>query len=783
MLCDFVAGWRAEIEALFARAEIASLKVHAAASPTRRCRRAADARDAVSGLDDVLGTEISVRAEAYPHEFVVLSGRQGASGAADGSPCPDEPGRWGQALDRLSEPLDPSESVRVSMIVPAFEKLWLTAGAVHGVLPDASGVGVEVLVAEDHSQDGTAVLPSAPRTERLRLVRQEQNLGFLGSCKAATEQAGGECLLFLSNDVIGPLGLLEGPLQATADPAACVAGARLLQLDGRLWEAGYRVLYTPFATVVPTERRSHVDDLDSGVKQHQQLYPCVIAEPWQHRLSERGLPPDRPAEYMSRHELGRTVLLIDHLTPTRDPDSGSIDTVNHMRMLRELGGHMVFWFWLAPLYSRAYCTRRYSKALQRDGIERLFRPWEDLEDWLRHNVDRVDLVVVCRVSMARKALPFVEASGFRAPPLFDTCELRFLRPRRPAKRHGDEKALAATPEKNPTELDSMARSSVALVCGSAEQRLPQEMVPNVEVVRFPLPHSVRDDAPSPGGRGRLVFIGGYRRPLNAGAVGLLVDEIWPRVHALDPGRTLIVAGAHMAAEMRAKRVSGVRFVGPVDDLDGFFEGAGVSVAVKGLKAEPEPAVSVHDSALRQCVWPTRATSSTTKGCVRASPACFGLSSCPGRSPETSRAPRVRSRRSTGPERRASSSSRRKRSVRSWTRSAPCSKRASLAPRTRWNSAPPPSSGRWPRSERSSDRRSGNCGAICGAIYTGACCGYWRAKNRCSQLGASASSSARGTSESSTRGDPGARRDPAGAVGRYLEDQRDGGKRRLTAGIG
>jgi glycosyltransferase involved in cell wall biosynthesis len=73
----------------------------------------------------------------------------------------------------------------------------------------------------------------------VRFVRNDANLGFVGSCNRAAPLARGEVVVFLNNDTIVTPGWLEALTGVLRDrPAAGLVGAKLIYPDGRLQEAG-----------------------------------------------------------------------------------------------------------------------------------------------------------------------------------------------------------------------------------------------------------------------------------------------------------------------------------------------------------------------------------------------------------------------------------------------------------------------------------------------------------------------------------------------------------------
>jgi len=144
-----------------------------------------------------------------------------------------------EPLDVSFEPfaLPTSEQPLVSVIIPVYGKLEYTLACLRSIVRHAPAAPFEVIVVDDRSPDD-----SAARLEQiagLRLLRNERNVGFVGSCNAGAAAARGEFLLFLNNDTQVMPNWLDGLLCCFADRTDCgIAGSRLVYPDGRLQEAG-----------------------------------------------------------------------------------------------------------------------------------------------------------------------------------------------------------------------------------------------------------------------------------------------------------------------------------------------------------------------------------------------------------------------------------------------------------------------------------------------------------------------------------------------------------------
>ncbi|EGV18075.1 glycosyltransferase [Thiocapsa marina] len=145
-------------------------------------------------------------------------------------------------LLKLAEPFDPvdltpSGAPLVSVVIPVHNQFGYT----HHCLAALARVGArrafEVIVVDDCSNDGTA--ERLARYPGLRLIRNLENLGFVGSCNRGAEAGQGAYLVFLNNDTQVQPDWLDALIDTFEDaPDAGIVGSRLLYPDGRQQEAG-----------------------------------------------------------------------------------------------------------------------------------------------------------------------------------------------------------------------------------------------------------------------------------------------------------------------------------------------------------------------------------------------------------------------------------------------------------------------------------------------------------------------------------------------------------------
>jgi GT2 family glycosyltransferase/glycosyltransferase involved in cell wall biosynthesis len=139
----------------------------------------------------------------------------------------------------LSNPpgLPSFDRLDVSIIIPVFNHCRDTFACIDSIARFTSGPAYEVIVVNDGSTDETSEMLS--RVRGLISLRNDTNLGFIGSCNRGASVARGEYLVFLNNDTVVTDGWLTALARTFQEiPGTGYAGAKLIYPDGRLQEAG-----------------------------------------------------------------------------------------------------------------------------------------------------------------------------------------------------------------------------------------------------------------------------------------------------------------------------------------------------------------------------------------------------------------------------------------------------------------------------------------------------------------------------------------------------------------
>ncbi|MDF4024871.1 glycosyltransferase [Luteibacter sp. PPL201] len=142
-------------------------------------------------------------------------------------------------LDAPFEPfaLPSSSHPRVSIVIPVHGKLAYTLACLRSIAATPPTDPFEVIVVDDASPDGTADVLG--QVAGLRLLCNDENLGFVGSCNRGAAACVGEFIVFLNNDTQVTAGWADELLRCfELRPRCGIAGSQLVYPDGRLQEAG-----------------------------------------------------------------------------------------------------------------------------------------------------------------------------------------------------------------------------------------------------------------------------------------------------------------------------------------------------------------------------------------------------------------------------------------------------------------------------------------------------------------------------------------------------------------
>ncbi|MBX3304464.1 MAG: glycosyltransferase [Nitrospira sp.] len=125
-----------------------------------------------------------------------------------------------------------------SIIVPVWNGAELTRQCLTALACATTDVTFEVIVVDNGSTDGTPEVLASLAGD-IRIIRNQENLGFAKACNQGARAATGNYLVFLNNDTIPQRGWLKALVnEVEAHTEVGIVGSKLLYPDGTVQHAG-----------------------------------------------------------------------------------------------------------------------------------------------------------------------------------------------------------------------------------------------------------------------------------------------------------------------------------------------------------------------------------------------------------------------------------------------------------------------------------------------------------------------------------------------------------------
>ena len=329
----------------------------------------------------------------------------------------------------------------------------------------------------------------------------------------------------------------------------------------RVRDAGHRVLYQPLSMLIHHEGGTAGISLSEGAKHFQKLNQPKFQRRWHAVLPRHG--SNKLGAVAADRRTHRRVLVVDSRTPMPDMDSGSVDCFEFLKIFKRLGFHVTF------IPENLAHSGHYTEALQRIGVECLYRPFaesfvETVEQYAASSV----LVLLYRAPVASQVIAQIRKSAPNAKIVFDTVDLHFLR-------HENEAALLGARDSRPVmaqakraELNVIRDSDCTIVVGTHELELLGDLMPDARCKHIPILREIPGRGAMPWQlRTDVMFIGGYEHPPNVDAAIFLVEVIWPLVRQRGTTFRLILAGSKMPERVAKLAADDIVIAGHVRDLE------------------------------------------------------------------------------------------------------------------------------------------------------------------------------------------------------------------------
>ncbi len=131
----------------------------------------------------------------------------------------------------------PTKSVDVSILIPVHNKFEYTYHCLASIFLHGSKCSYEIIVIDDCSTDKTQEIKKI--FENIKVISNQENLGFLRSCNKASKVAKGKYITLLNNDTEVCFGWLDELLDVfNRYRKVGAVGAKLINADSSLQEAG-----------------------------------------------------------------------------------------------------------------------------------------------------------------------------------------------------------------------------------------------------------------------------------------------------------------------------------------------------------------------------------------------------------------------------------------------------------------------------------------------------------------------------------------------------------------
>jgi O-antigen biosynthesis protein len=348
-------------------------------------------------------------------------------------------------------------------------------------------------------------------------------------------------------------------------------------------KAGYRVLVQPASRIIHFEGGTMGRDVAQGLKKYQVDNQKKFLEKWATTLSSYGSFLDTNFRIRDRHSQ-KNILVLARGTPRPDEDSGSIDMVNMLSLIRGLG-HAVTFMPVrlsprgTPWVNVGHHDGTYSESLEQIGIECLHSPYEpSAERYLREHGAKFDAILVQRGRVLHRFLGAIQKYAPQAKLIFNTVDLHYLREEREGALLKSSFYKFKAKDTKWRELAAVRAATTTLVLSEVEREILSQEVPGKDIRIVPLIRDIPGRSAGFHGRTGVLFVGGFRHRPNVDAMKHFLAEVWPLVQTRRPDLHFWIVGSNMPKEVSEVGSETVHALGYVPDLSELYSRVCVSVA-------------------------------------------------------------------------------------------------------------------------------------------------------------------------------------------------------------
>lgn len=545
----------------------------------------------------------------------------------------------------LAEPKPPTKPdpavVQTSIIIPVFNKAEFTWQCISSLLQEIDFGENEVIVVDNASTDQTAeVLIHFENV--VRVIRNEENRGFVDACNQGAAMAQGKYLLFLNNDTKVLPGWLSHLVETIeSDPVNGAVGSMFLYPDGSIQEAGAivwqngeahhygwgastndcrynfarEVDYCSAASLLIRkevfqrlsgfDRRfapAYYEDIDLcfGVRS---LGYKVIYQPMSRLVHYEGVTAGsdttkgfKQFQIVNREkfvEKWHAVLEREHLpenlqqlteASNRNRDRPRIVVFDERVPSPDRDAGSLRMFIILKMLAK-WCHVIFVPFNRPQSLEYERALWKegietaDAVDYRRLLKHKnVKAAIVSRPSMAEALIHRIRRVNPKVGIVFDMVDTHFLRFQREYETSGERTALAESERYRQLEK-KLAQQSDLVWCASGEDKqVMQQLAPDTRIEVVPTIHELREGGKPFADREGLLFIGNLAHRPNDDAVLFFMREVYPLLREMLPDVGLDIIGDNPSPAIAAYNSEHARVTGYVPEVDPYLRDARVFIA-------------------------------------------------------------------------------------------------------------------------------------------------------------------------------------------------------------
>lgn len=355
----------------------------------------------------------------------------------------------------------------------------------------------------------------------------------------------------------------------------------------RVRKAGYKVLHTPFARIIHFEGMSGGTDTTKGLKRYQVINQEKFRERWKDELKNQYENKYENVFRASWRGNGKRILLIDHILPLPNFNSGCL-RMNHIVKSLVRQGHKVTFVSLS-----SSDPENYKNTLRKMGVETLslnYETWEGVSGEKKYAIiehilnslevynNNYDIVYMAFYWIANHFIRNIRKRLPNAIMYVDSVDIHFLRKQREAEisKYKEHYKIAAQ-----TKIDELAvynRADAVIVVTEDDKKILLKELPNKPVLIIPNAHDVAATETNFQDRKDLLFVGGFNHTPNVDSMLFFCNEVFPKVEEKIPGIKLWIVGSNPTDEVKALGKNSVIVTGWVNETKPYLEKCRISIA-------------------------------------------------------------------------------------------------------------------------------------------------------------------------------------------------------------